>query len=274
MSSIVRYASKVAVSITLLTAQILHAGHRRDLPSLENQDPSGVFGPPEAPLLRVAVLGDSSVTAPGVEPLDAAWPRRVAHHFSDRFRVELCSVAVGGSKVRDVLATQVEPAIECDPHLAIVSVGANDALRTTPVDLFEIQYRELLARLTASLPGVVLSGVGDLGTIPRLPALARSVARIRGRAIDHAIARAAYDFPQVVKANAWSSLWDPFLEDPDSIFAPDLFHASASGHAIYAEAMIPAVEVVIGMLGLDPAMPPPTPITAAGGWTERPESSK
>ena len=245
MANLHRFSKPLSV-LTVLAAQVLWAGHRRDLPSLQNQDPSGTFGSPDLPSLRIAVLGDSSVTAPGVEPLDAAWPRRLANHLADDHCVELLAVAIGGSKTRDVLASQVHEAISFEPDIAIVSAGANDALRATPVSRFEAEFEQILTLLTRHVPcGVAVSGIGDLGSIPRLPALARSIVRIRGRAFDRAIRRAVSRFPGVVKTDTWSPGWDEFNTNPDAIFAPDLFHASAYGHGIYAAAMRPAVETLL-----------------------------
>ncbi|MEA2010378.1 MAG: hypothetical protein U9N78_06720, partial [Actinomycetota bacterium] len=81
----------------VLAAQMVQTIQRPDLESFTDQDPSGVFGDSDAPPLRMIVLGDSTVTAPGVDPLDACWARRTALFFSDRHRVDLVSVAVGGS---------------------------------------------------------------------------------------------------------------------------------------------------------------------------------
>lgn len=245
MAQLKTATSKFITGAGVLAAQLLYAGHRRDLPSLENQDPSGWFGSPDSPVIRIALLGDSSVTAPGVEPLDACWPRRLAHHFADRYRIDLRSFAVGGSKARDVLAGQIDGAIAAAPQIAIVSVGANDALRATPIPRFEAEYDQIIRRLATAIPGVAVSGVGDLGVIPRLPSLARSVARIRAHSVDRAIARVVSHYPKVLKTDTYSKGWDDFYHNPDKVFAPDLFHASAYGHRIYAAAMVPAVEELI-----------------------------
>jgi len=240
-----RFLRTPLLIVAFLVAQVYRAGHRKDLPSFENQDPSGVFGDPAHPQLRITVLGDSSVTAPGVEPLDAAWPRRIARYLSDRYRVEVISIAVGGSKTHDVLTDQVPAAIAAEPDIAFVSVGANDALRATPLIQFESEYRQILAQLTRHVPGVAVSGVGDLGSIPRLPALAQSIVRIRGRSFDRAIRRAVADFPGVLKTNAWAPGFDEFVTNPAEVFAGDLFHASAYGHRIYTRAAIPALEELL-----------------------------
>jgi lysophospholipase L1-like esterase len=224
----------------LLAAQMVQSVQRPDLESYTDQDPSGVFGGPSLPLLRMVVLGDSTVTAPGVEPLNACWARRTALALSDRYRVELISVAVGGSKVADVRDDQIHRAILSGGDIAVVCVGGNDALRTTSINRFEAAYDEMLRSLIVAFPTVAVCGVGDLGTIPRLPAMARGVARVRARAVDHSIGRVAHSH-DVPKSRAWGPEFEPFETDPN-VWAGDLFHASAQGHAMYADAAIPLVE--------------------------------
>lgn len=226
----------------VLAGQMARAIYRDDLPTLENQDPSGHFGDPRSPRLRVVFLGDSSVTAPGVEPLDASWPRQVAIHLGERFYVTALSVAVGGAKARDVLAEQVDAALEVDPDIVYLSVGSNDALRATPVSRFETEYLDIVERLHASVPAVGLSGVGDLGTIPRLPEPMRGVARVRARSIDRAIARVTAQFPRAVKSNPWVVM-EAFVDN--DYFAGDLFHASAVGHLLFGEVGKPVADALV-----------------------------
>ncbi len=234
----------VVAAGALLAGQLARAILREDLPSLENQDPSGIFGNQDSPPLRIVFLGDSSVTAPGVDPLDDSWPRQIALHLSTRFHVDAISVAVGGSKARDVLDTQMNQAITLNPDIAYVSVGSNDALRGTPIPRFETEYGQIVAGLHGSIPAVGLSGIGELGTIPRLPELARGVARVRSRAIDKAITRVAEGYPRTVKSNAWNVMYPAFEQYPE-MFGPDLFHASAEGHLMFASAAKPVSDKLV-----------------------------
>ena len=247
MSFATKILGRALAGLGVLAGQVVHAAHRRDLPSLQNQDPSGDFGSPADPRLRIVLLGDSSITAPGIEPLDMCWTRRIAHELSRRYFVELRSVAIGGSRASDVLRDQVEPALLYDADMALVSVGANDALRAVPVREYERNLEEIMRRLTASIGAVGISGVGDLGTLPRLPTVPRAWARVRGRAYDNAIRRVVGRYDQVLKSDTWSSLWDPFGRDM-RLFAPDHFHASEEGHAIFAASMVPVVNTLLARL--------------------------
>ncbi len=220
------------VASALLAGQMARAITRDDLPTLENQDPSGTFGDPSKPPLRLVLLGDSSVTSPGVEPLDHSWPRQMAMHLANTYCVELVSVAEGGSKSRDVLDVQVAAALAAEPDIVYVAVGSNDALRGTPVARFEREFGEAVDQLCSAVPVVGISGIGDLGTIPRLPILAQGIARVRARAIDSAIARVADRHANVIKSNAWDVM-SSFADDPD-MYGGDLFHASAKGHLAFA----------------------------------------
>ena len=232
-----------------LTAGALFAGQMarafyRDLPTLDNQDPSGVFGSPDAPPLTIVFLGDSSVTAPGVEPLDHSWPRQIAIHLAARYCVTATSVAVGGAKVRDVLESQLQAALAQQPDIAYISVGSNDALRGTPTARFEADFDRVVERLHSDLFAVGLSGIGDLGTIPRLPVLARGIARIRARSIDAAIARVSRQYPRTVKSNAWDVMEQMFTTDM-SMFGDDLFHASAQGHLAFGDVGKPVADRLV-----------------------------
>ena len=236
----------------VLGGQLYDAIHRADLPSYRDHDPSGDFGDPSSPRLRIVALGDSSVTAPGVE-VDDSWIRRLAAHFANRYRVELCSVAVGGSKARDVRYTQVPAALATRGDVAILSVGSNDAMRMTPIARYEEDLAATVADLSRGFARITIMGIGDLGTLPRLPSLAKTVARTRGRSVDRAIRRVAAQHRHVVKSKAWGPAWHGFDDDPLGMFSGDLFHASGQGHLVFSRAGIAAVERLMTIVPLEDA---------------------
>ena len=231
--SLMKKASLVPLAAgAVIAAQVLHASRRRDLPSLTNQDPSGEWGDRGLPPLRIVALGDSSITAPGVEPLDDAWVRRVAIDLSTDWRVELCSVAIGGTRASDMLADQVDRAAGLQPGLALIAVGANDAIRATSLQRFEAEVTAILSRMSVASCAVVTLGVGDLGTIPRLPRTLAGALTRRGRLVNDATRRAAEGFPNVYAVNPWETMTELSARDID-LWAADQFHASGEGHAIF-----------------------------------------
>jgi len=102
-----------------LAGEALYTGFR-DLPRFGGVDPSGTFGTPDLPPLRIAVLGDSSCTGPGLDDPDDIWVRRIGAHFGRRFHTVIDSVAVGGSQASDVLRDQVPMVLSTSPDMALV----------------------------------------------------------------------------------------------------------------------------------------------------------
>ncbi len=108
-------ALPVLIAGALATAlfQALRAGYRRDLPTFEGYDPSGDFGSPDHPLIRIVALGDSALTGPGLVDPDDIWLRQVCGRAIDEHRpqrIELRCLATGGTRAADVLAYQLEAA--------------------------------------------------------------------------------------------------------------------------------------------------------------------
>ena len=81
----------------------------RPTPLLDEVDPSGSFGDPSLPQLRVAVLGDSSVTAPGVAGPEEVWVSLVCQRLASDRHVILESFAVGGSCAHDLIENRSAP---------------------------------------------------------------------------------------------------------------------------------------------------------------------
>jgi lysophospholipase L1-like esterase len=235
-----------AAGAVFLLSQVLRAAHRSDLPSFPNQDVSGEFGDPGLPELKVVAVGDSSLTAPGVEELDNVWIRRVVSAFTDRHHVRLLSLAVGGSKATDVIEGQLPTAVEAGADIAIVSVGSNDALRAVGLERYSQDLDHIVTELEGAAGAVVVLGMGDLGSIPRLPRSLRPFLTRRSKAFNAAAKEVALRHPRAVKVYTGGRIWHAFWEDR-TLFAGDLFHASDDGHGVFAAEAMPAFEAAYAM---------------------------
>ncbi|MEE8331594.1 MAG: GDSL-type esterase/lipase family protein [Acidimicrobiia bacterium] len=231
--------------LAYVASQVYRAGHRKDLPSFGNQETSGTFGHPGDTKLRMVAIGDSSITCPGVDDIDDCFARRIAIHLSGRYFVELTSIAVGGSKARDVIDGQLEAAVALRPDLAFVSVGANDAIRATPVSSYETDLTTIVGALHEVSGAVAVMGVGDLGTIPRLPRSLQPFLTFRARRIDDAASRVAEQFDRAAKTENWGRMSTAFASGDLDLWAGDQFHVSGQGHAIFAEEALPTIEELL-----------------------------
>ena len=205
----------------------------RPSPTLEDFDPSAEFGDPANPILRVAVLGDSSVTAPGVSGPEDIWVSVICQRLATHRHVVLRSFAVGGSMAHDVLTEQMEEAVRFDPDLILLSVGANDVIKGVSRRRFAVNLDHLVAGLAATGATVVQSGVGVMGSVPRLfPPLSTLMSR-RAERFDrvHWEVAAAHGTYVVDQRSDDPRVW---FRDR-TLWADDLFHVSAAGHARWAE---------------------------------------
>lgn len=245
-----RAVAVAAPGVALATVGGLWSEVRRaanaPLPHFEDIDASGRYGTPGAAPLRIAVLGDSSCTGPGLADPTQIWVARIAAGL-DR-DVELVSVARGGARAHDVLAEQVPAALDAEPDLTVVSVGANDAVHLTPARRFASAFAALLEHLTAVAP-VVTPGVGDLSVVPRVPRSLRAGLALRCATIDRLHGRVCDALDGVVRIPARELSGHHFATRDPTLFAADLFHPSARGHAIWADCFAGHVQGAVAALG-------------------------
>lgn len=205
----------------------------RPSPEQEEFDPSAVIGATDGIPISVLVMGDSSCTGPGLSHPDEIWVRQTASDVADLgFLVDVDSTAVGGATVADLLAEQLSRVPRARYDVALVSIGGNDVLKGTILRTFEQDLERLVRMLDERADLVVLSGVGDVGTIPRLLPPLRDLLRGRAKRFDAAHARVASRH-DAVKADQWASAPGVFA-DP-SIFTPDHFHPGPIGHRAWAD---------------------------------------
>ena len=221
-----------------LLAQVRQAANA-PLPHFDDLDPSGRYGDTMGAPTRITVLGDSSVTGPGLEHGRQVWIAQLVDRLSAD--VDLVSRARGGSRARDVLEHQVAPALADRPDLFVLAVGANDAIHGTPTRTFGRQLAALLDELCAVAP-VVAVGIGDLSVIPRLPLTLRPIVSRRSSVVDRMHALVTADRELVVRVPV-ARVSDPhFRRHGAALFAPDLFHPNHEGHSLWGALFAPYVD--------------------------------
>lgn len=236
-----------AAGAALLLAEVAYAV-LRPTPLHEEYDPSAELGEPDAPELRIAVLGDSSVTAPGVAGPHESWVRILADKIADRgYRVILRSFAVGGSMAHDLVRDQMAPAMDFEPDIVLVSVGGNDLIKGVSRKEFEENLDELIAGLSRSEALIIQSGLGDLGTIPRLVPPLRNLMSMRSVQFDlvHKDVAGRHGSHVVEQRSDSADIW----YSDRSLWSDDLFHVSARGHQRWANTAWKTVGPLVGAQG-------------------------
>lgn len=225
--------------VVLVVAELLRAAYRRDLPWFDGADPSGTIGGPELPPYRVVVLGDSTVTGPGVRDPADTWVGIVARELAISHRVALTSFAVGGATSVDVLRHQAPSAAALRPDLVLLSVGGDDVIRRIPPRVSERNVGRTLDVLAGGGARIVVLGLPDLGTIPRLAWPADRVLTWASRRSAAAVRRAVSSREGVLV-----DIWDrsTVLAVHPQFFAPDAFHPAEKAHRLLASSVLRALE--------------------------------
>ncbi|WP_426764729.1 SGNH/GDSL hydrolase family protein [Pseudarthrobacter sp. 1G09] len=206
---------------------------------------------------RFVALGDSFTE--GVGDDDPARPNGV-RGWADRVAEQLgagdpgfgyANLAIRGRKLRQILAEQVDAAVELKPTLVSIYAGANDILRPRiDIDDLLAEYDDGVRRLSATGATVVMftgfdaRGSKVFGTMRGRTAIYNEL--VRGIAGDHSALLVDY----------WR-----FSEYYDwGMWARDRMHMSAAGHANMARRVL---EVLKYEHSID--VPPMTPVPQLSG---------
>lgn len=207
-------------------------------------------GPNGAAALRLVLMGDSSALGVGVERVGDTVGGRLAELLAgapeaDRRRIELSSVAIAGAHAED-LGTQVARALVAErPDIAVILVGANDAVRVRPPTASAAHLAAAARRLHDAGVAVVVGTCPDLGAVRAFAPPLRQIAGLLGRRVARAqtaAVRAAGATPVDLAGLAGPV----FRADPGTL-CQDGFHPSADGYRVWAHALFPAVAEAAGV---------------------------
>jgi lysophospholipase L1-like esterase len=213
------------------------------------------------PWTRYVAIGDSFTEGigdpePAVPGGHRGWADRVAEVLSETAAggpegFAYANLAIRGRLLDQILAEQVEAAMELRPDLITISAGGNDVIRprTDPDDI-TARYETGLQRLASGGATVVVFTGPDPGRTPVL-------GRVRGKAaIYNENVRALASRHGARVADLWAL---DVLRDP-RMWAPDRLHFSPVGHHTIARMVLDVLEVPND---LEPFRPEPLPRT---GW--------
>ena len=225
----------------VLAIEIVLAFRREYLPTDSPLELDRTFGSGTGPALRFVVLGDSTAAGLGVTDPDEAYASVLATRLADETgrKVRLTVFGVSGARVRDVLTEQVPAAVELDPDVIFVGIGANDVTHVTGLDDVKGDMALALSTLKETGATIVVAGAPDMRVFAWHEPL-RTVSYLRGKQVTGAIEDVARSegIPVVELAKETGPL---FAEDPVPHFSSDEFHPSGLGYSRWADAIFPVL---------------------------------
>ncbi|WP_022880714.1 SGNH/GDSL hydrolase family protein [Gryllotalpicola ginsengisoli] len=205
--------------------------------------------PELVPYTRYVALGDSFTEGLGDPYPDPArgfrgWADRVAEVLAAQTSdFAYANLAVRGKLVRQVLADQVEPAVELGPDLITISAGGNDVIRPgTDPDEIAAVFEQAISRLARTGATIVAFTAVDVGWSGTFKA-------IRGKvAIYNENVRAIADRYGCLVADQWG-----LKEIHDQrMWSVDRLHMSPLGHQAVARMVLRTLRVPNDLPVLEP----------------------
>ncbi|QBR74453.1 SGNH/GDSL hydrolase family protein [Microbacterium sediminis] len=220
-------------------------------PSIDNEGPH--------PWRRFVAIGDSFTEGigdpePGSPDGHRGWADRVAEVLASQVDdFAYANLAVRGKLIRQIVAEQLDRAIELKPDLITFCAGGNDVIRPgTDPDEIAVLFDQAVARLSVDGATVVLFTGIDVAWSPVFRPF-------RGKiAIYNENIRAVADRYDAIVADQWAL---KSIQDP-RFFADDRLHMNPLGHHEVARMVLRALNVPND---LQPMQPDPLPERR---WTE------
>lgn len=199
-----------------------------------------LFRRPRQPFVYVA-LGDSTVEGIGASHPSKSYASLVYSDLSRHYApVDYHNFGKGGARVSDVATNQLSKAIEAQPRLITLSIGANDIIKRTSLRLFRTDLQRLLQTLrerTSAL--IVMTNIPDFSFHNRIPASVKPVVRLRIRQYNNAI-RLAAKANGVVLVDTFKESAVTALRFPEAV-SGDNFHPSDLGYTLWANTMLTVI---------------------------------
>lgn len=239
-TTILGLTSAVIAGLLLLLAEAAVATRRALLAPETAPAQDGVVGEGTGPVLRVAMLGDSTASGVGVRRAADTVGRQLAARLARAgHEVHIAAAAVARSRAGD-LGPQVSRALLGRPDVAVVLLGTDDAIAATRPHTVSAHVYEATRRLRSAGVRVVVGTCPDLGAAPRWPQPLRALFGHRGRKIAALQADAAQRAGGV-PVDLGARTGPVFRADPGT-FSEDGLHPGPDGYRLWAEALGGAVE--------------------------------
>ncbi|MDQ3691472.1 MAG: SGNH/GDSL hydrolase family protein [Chloroflexota bacterium] len=198
-------------------------------------------GAADAPALRLAVLGDSTVAGVGSPTEAESLPVLIAQRVADRLGrpVQVKGFGVPGARSGTLTFDQLPLEVGAF-DVAVLVIGSNDATHATPWPEMRRQTVEMLEAATAEGARVILAGTPRFSGTEIIPEPLRTMVDRYSGILRGEQRSAVAEFPSVRFVDLAADASPRFEGRPDAT-SSDGFHPSPIGYGFWADAIAPAV---------------------------------
>ena len=186
-------------------------------------------------------MGDSTVEGTGASSPEKSYAG-ILYATIKKHKKNVLYENVGKHRapISEVISDQLDRAIELQPDLITISVGANDLRVRTLPHIFERRLRSLIEKiLTETDSQIVINTIPDFSHAPTIPGYIRHVSRFAIKHFNAIITKVAKE-KKIIVVDLFDHGTYYSQHFPEAI-ASDGFHPSDIGYAIWAR------EVLSGM---------------------------
>lgn len=210
------------------------------------QDGTRLLPAEGSPVVAYVALGDSTVEGVGASRPELNYVSRIHARLRAVYpSVRLTNLGAGGATSGDVLARQLDRAIERRPHLVTLSVGPNDITKGVRVETYEKNLETILGRLGRETRAVVVANlIPDLALTPRFNRhRERDAVAALTLGFNDALARQARAHG-VQLVDLYTASRRELPQRPELVWS-DGYHPSDAGYARWAELLWEGIEARI-----------------------------
>jgi|CXWL01.1.fsa_nt_gi lysophospholipase L1-like esterase len=184
---------------------------------------------------KILILGDSTAYGAGASKPEDTIAGRLAHDFPNS---QIVNLAKNGALIKD-LKKQIEPVRNQTFSMIIISCGGNDVLHFTRTHTILENLTSVFQDLEQCTPRekIIFLLYNNIASAPLFPTLIQYFLRKHSLKVQAAIKSSAGAMHVRVIELFVHEAYNPFLKNPEKLFAKDGIHPSSRGYELWYNRM-------------------------------------
>lgn len=198
---------------------------------------------PANPTLHFIVLGDSTAVGVGAGDPRLSTAGRLGTEFP---QADITNLGVSGEETTG-LAAQLQTLPDAHYDLALIQIGANDAVYFAPLSQTRTAIPTILTWAATHASSTIILSSGQIGLSPVFHFPLAQIMTARAKNVRALFLKDVAGYPSITYVDllANTAVNDLFLEQPTTYYAADFFHPSAAGYAAWYGAIQEALPATL-----------------------------